>query len=1121
MATVVQLEVRVDNTGAVTGLRTIDTAATRTKNNVVSIGSAGRSTASSLQSMGATGAHAMDQVGGHALTALDNVRLLRDDIGIRIPRSMEKVIAQSQVMMAAINAVGGTLLAVGSLRIAYEMGKEVYDLYEKWVDTRKAVRDYTEEAAKAAQQKLFDSSGFDSTLSFLSQANVQIAALQAKRKASDNTSVLDRIFLPHSSAPRFNTDDDKALAQAMTVSDTESMRALEETHKLMLQNIEDVERRQKAGADASISAAAEHRANIARAKENLSFEQQRQQQLVDVYNRAHQADPKKFPGTYKADVNAGQQEYSMALQGADNRQDVSNTEAAIQAERELLRIRQEANAVGLQGERALQAQRIRDLENLAQQYRNDTNNPQYLRQEQAINDLYDRRDSNAVELQNQDAARRSREASAKGVTGIAAIQARGDNQLAQVDQQYNNHEFYGDRDQQATYAESLRADARKGMNAETLQSEKQFSDQIDQLARTSADHQVEGFARIRSEGDRQLAELQKRFDDLYGGIKDKSSPVYLQGVSDLQRGRSAIQGGVAGQSAELERRNAEETAQLEAEANEKMARARRDNVTAIYDEYDERVRKYQDMLNRQMIGEQDFDSRVRSATKERDAELAQNARELRDKIAGEIEPFFRNPLQALENAGMKIASQQAANLIVGLGVGQGGSGRPDGLANWFGGRRGRGGANAPQQTASAVNDALHIGNATIYVGNARLASGLSSGAVDSVAGGAGVMSGGPGLMGGSMVGLPSDSATFGGSGVSSDGTFAPHSAGNAPTLSTSSVMTQTPAEAYQSIYGTAQSTYSQVGQAAQELGMKGDLRSHIPGLNKLSDNSLQKISGIGGGALGLFSAAYGSGGVGGALGGAFSGAKLGAEIGGPVGAAIGAVAGVFTGLIGQGARNKAEHYDHHTIQPRIAADLLAFQSGSSDYQSAYQDISSLQLEAKNQVKQFGSSAESYYNDTMVKEFATAQQTLTREQKAGRTGMGIQAGQFDVGGPINSFGMMSTYGDHGWVHAQRGEFVVQQGPAADHYGALQAIRAGASHADMADYYGANGMARVAASYRSTMANGSSSGSVSHRTVNMNVQALDSKSFSDRINDHRHELRRALNATYQESSGGSDL
>ncbi|HEY0263493.1 MAG TPA: hypothetical protein VGC07_03120 [Granulicella sp.] len=63
------------------------------------------------------------------------------------------------------------------------MGEQVYQLYERWLDASRAVREYQEEAAKAAQQKLFDDSGYDSTMSFLQQANVQMDALQQKKKA--------------------------------------------------------------------------------------------------------------------------------------------------------------------------------------------------------------------------------------------------------------------------------------------------------------------------------------------------------------------------------------------------------------------------------------------------------------------------------------------------------------------------------------------------------------------------------------------------------------------------------------------------------------------------------------------------------------------------------------------------------------------------------------------------------------------------------------------------------------------------------------------------------------------------------------------------------------------------
>ena len=101
---------------------------------------------------GAKGGEGLDKISGHALTSLDNVRLLRDDLGIRIPRSMEKAIASSGLLSGAIGAIGGALLAVGALEIFVHMADGIHAAYEKYVDLNAASKEFNEQRAKAQNE---------------------------------------------------------------------------------------------------------------------------------------------------------------------------------------------------------------------------------------------------------------------------------------------------------------------------------------------------------------------------------------------------------------------------------------------------------------------------------------------------------------------------------------------------------------------------------------------------------------------------------------------------------------------------------------------------------------------------------------------------------------------------------------------------------------------------------------------------------------------------------------------------------------------------------------------------------------------------------------------------------
>jgi hypothetical protein len=120
---------------------------------------------------------------------------------------------------------------------------------------------------------------------------------------------------------------------------------------------------------------------------------------------------------------------------------------------------------------------------------------------------------------------------------------------------------------------------------------------------------------------------------------------------------------------------------------------------------------------------------------------------------------------------------------------------------------------------------------------------------------------------------------------------------------------------------------------------------------------------------------------------------------------------------------------------------------------------------------------------------------------------VSAAQFHFGGPIGGFGAMADNTDEGWIRAQRGEFMVQQQAALPHYQALQAINGGASHADMARYYGGS----------QTKAPAVDGGD----THNWTVHAVDAQSFVDMLMNNPHGVRAALNLSQSEYSGQGDV
>lgn len=154
-----------------------------------------------------------------------------------------------------------------------------------------------------------------------------------------------------------------------------------------------------------------------------------------------------------------------------------------------------------------------------------------------------------------------------------------------------------------------------------------------------------------------------------------------------------------------------------------------------------------------------------------------------------------------------------------------------------------------------------------------------------------------------------------------------------------------------------------------------------------------------GGALGLFSASQGQGGVGGALSGAMSGMQLGMAVGGPMGAGIGAAAGAIIG--GIGSEEKARVYWLKTTHPRIVADTLGYQQGTMDYTSAYGDMQSADADAKKALQAMGQNGGRYYSGTVHPAVLQAEGKLTAEQRAGRSNYTPGTAQYGLGLRLHS------------------------------------------------------------------------------------------------------------------------
>ena len=104
----------------------VETSAVQISINVVDAnsGAAVAGVEQNLKKLGAAGAtsgqqmkQGMEQAGGAALSAREKTRLLSEEFGIRIPRAMQSMIAQSSIAKAALGSLTTAMIALGTIQI--------------------------------------------------------------------------------------------------------------------------------------------------------------------------------------------------------------------------------------------------------------------------------------------------------------------------------------------------------------------------------------------------------------------------------------------------------------------------------------------------------------------------------------------------------------------------------------------------------------------------------------------------------------------------------------------------------------------------------------------------------------------------------------------------------------------------------------------------------------------------------------------------------------------------------------------------------------------------------------------------------------------------------------------
>ncbi|MGA9671134.1 MAG: hypothetical protein WBQ94_18130 [Terracidiphilus sp.] len=961
------------------------------------------------EAAGAQAGAGLDHVGQHALTSLDNVRLLRDDFGIHLPRSMEKAIAQSALLSGAIGAIGPGLLAMGAFEIFEHIGTSVYKAYENFVELKEQI---------SASEAVIKSFG---TLAEL-----------AMNSANDAAERFIRITQGGKSADMFHLNLTENIPIKLPEYQSDDFKKLTDGIKGDFENI-----------------------------------------------TGESVMPKDLPATIEKlkEYNVEQEKALDKIRAAKSGA-VLGGQYSVSQQRDMTMLEQRMGiGSGILGE-LQNAKTAYDAQVQAQQAQIDLDKPGTPEQQ--------RQQQQAVEAEKSKQAAISaldKQAMEAQLSGIALIDAQ--QTVAEKDfvaahgasaQAMADIDYIYDKKRLDLWDKDAKEAEQK--NAKIADAQNTFNKEMAEVGTHVDDAQATGYARIADEAEKSA----KRIDQAWRQLKDTPG-ISPQAVQDAQMLGIAQIGDVYKDSLNQMEQLHEKTMQQITKEEQQAARLGlpewqqanlaieetwQDRIKAITEAEDQQLAHVKGNAAATVMIQKDAAAQIAAANAEMNAQMQKQEEETRDKIANGLQSLFSNPEQFFEKRAMDTAFQLMANEMLSVfksdspaggimqylfGMGPEMSTDPN-FGHAMKSALGMGGGSSASGTVTPATMQFSQGASTLQLGSQTLMQAATS--LQSAAGTMSFSGGGVGIGGGNTLGFPGGSG--GGGGLLGGG-------GGGMDITTPDLS------------GTFDANGNFTSAASTTAGAGG-----MPG-------AMGVAGGIAGGALmagsSILSAYNNSNPVSGAMGGAMGGMELGATlgsvipglgtvVGGAIGAIAGGLTGMFAGIFGDQGKGQAESLDVNTIQPQLSKDMQDYEAGRSGYGAIASDLNNMLVSAKSSTTQMGSGARNYFSSHIQAEINAAMASLQKQERGGRSAVTMSAAQYHTGGMIDDFGDLSTSSTEGFIHALRGEIMMNPVASATHAPILQAMNNGTT-------FGA---------VQPRMPAGSGGGG----TVNVTVQAIDSKSVA---------------------------
>ncbi len=478
MATAVQIELRVDEQGAVQGLRVFDTNVKASTASVRQLSTELGAAGTKATATGQKGAAALGEMKTRAREAKEGLHLATEELDIHMPRAFRNLAAQSAVVQKIIGAIGPGLMALGGIEVGAMVFSQLIEgaqkLWENYISLNSAEKEYEEQLKKAREEDYWKSDSIETTILRIKEAT---AAAKGYRSAAEQANKLG--WGISMLGPEGLVVGAATLYQAHKAAG-ESVKKKEAVDKLTPEQV-----------------AQQHELNLKQIEYNhrLDEELPKQKKILALLKQRTEteAENRTFGNLRNAALgnpvdfkHSGEKEEGLKVGIAKGQADTELFQLRKEQAQELAHMREQALEAGLRGSALYHAQEAAAIQDLKAK---EIDSASF---RDAVHLKFHNEQMKRLQDETREVKKIERLASVAGTTGIAKTRIEGVNKLADI-----RGETFSDVDASghSAHAERERQSARESTNAEIVAQEQGFTDRLKQLSDESASHQISGFSR--------------------------------------------------------------------------------------------------------------------------------------------------------------------------------------------------------------------------------------------------------------------------------------------------------------------------------------------------------------------------------------------------------------------------------------------------------------------------------------------------------------------------------------------------------------------------------------------------------------------------------------------------